>query len=125
MTARHWAAFGELIRRSGDWNGKQVLDANVLRECFKGSQPNPAYGLTWWLKRPVTDDPRRPPPVMPEEWADVANCASLPADLTSALGAGGQRLYILPSLKLVAVRLADQPGEGFSDLEFLALLLGQ
>ena len=41
----------------------------------------------------------------------------------AALGAGQQRLYIMPSLKLVVVRQADDRSGGFDDLEFLSLLL--
>jgi len=33
-----------------------------------------------------------------------------PADLAAALGAGGQKLYLVPSRHLVVIRLGDAPG---------------
>ena len=59
----------------------------VLREranlaaCFDGSNANPRYGLGWWL-----------------------GAAGAPADLFYASGAGGQALYVAPSLDTIVVR---------------------
>ncbi len=121
-TARDWAKFGEFVRLGGKWDGKQVLDAKRLAECFVGTAQNPAYGLTWWLKKEVSADLRRKIPILSREWGDVANADWLPADLVAACGAGKQRLYVIPSLKLVVVRQGSL-SQGFSDLEFLSLLL--
>jgi hypothetical protein len=52
----------------------------------------------------------------------VANSDWLPDDLVAACGAGKQRLYVIPSRKLVIVRQGAL-GQGFSDMEFLSLLL--
>lgn len=122
MTARDWSTYGEFVRRGGQWSGKQVIDKDLLAECFHGTEPNPAYGLTWWLKKPVTSELRREIRVLSSEWADVANSATMPGDLVAACGAGKQRLYIIPSLKMVVVRQAGL-GQSFSDIEFLSLLL--
>ena len=126
-TARDWAAFGEFVRLRGGGGGgggdRPVVDAAALAACFEGTDCNPAYGQTWWLKRPVTPEARRRIRILDGEWADVANAAWVPDDLVAALGAGKQRLYVVPSRKLVVVRQAGFPGRGFSDLEFLSLLL--
>jgi CubicO group peptidase (beta-lactamase class C family) len=122
MTARDWAAFGEFIRLGGKWNGKQVIDGKLLAECFQGSPQNPAYGLTWWLKRPVTAELRRSIPLLDREWGDVANSDWLPGDLVAACGAGKQRLYVIPSLKLVVVRQGGL-SQRYSDIGFLGHLL--
>ena len=123
MTARDWATYGEFIRREGNWNHQQILDPALLRDCFKGSKANPAYGLTWWLKSPVSEELIRDADAnVTQTWGKVANSNWLPDDLVAALGAGQQRLYIMPSLKLVIVRHGNA-NEGFSDLEFLSLLL--
>jgi hypothetical protein len=45
-------------------------------------------------------------------------------DLFAALGAGRNRLYIVPGRKLVALRQTRGRGDRFSDREFLARLLG-
>jgi len=48
----------------------------------------------------------------------------LPGDLFLAAGAGKQRLYVIPSLKLVVVRQGDlRKGMQFRDAEFLSRLL--
>lgn len=103
-TARDWAKFGEFVRQGGRWDGKVVVDATLLAECFRGTPRNPAYGMTWWLKNDVTAEHRRASMILSGEWADAANADWLPADLVAACGAGKQRLYAVPSLKLVVVR---------------------
>ncbi len=54
------------------------------RDAFVGSAANARYGLGWWLAAPKT-----------------------PADLFYASGSGGQALYAIPSLDLLAVRFGD------------------
>lgn len=122
LTARDWARFGEFIRQQGRWKGKHLVEAKLLAECFQGTPQNPAYGLTWWLRKRVSDEHRRKVPILSREWGDVANADWLPADLVAARGAGKQRLYVIPSRKLVIVRLGAL-GTNFSDIEFLSLLL--
>jgi CubicO group peptidase (beta-lactamase class C family) len=53
----------------------------TLAACFDGSNANPRYGLGWWLGAP-----------------------GAPADLFYASGAGGQALYVVPSLDTIVVR---------------------
>ena len=95
----------------------------MLAECFVGTRANPAYGLTWWLKRPVPPALRRRSTILSSEWADAANAPTLPDDLVAALGAGKQRLYVIPSRKLVIARQGGF-GRGFEDTALLRLLLG-
>lgn len=121
-TARDWAKFGEFVRQGGRWDGKVVVDAKLLAECFRGTPRNPAYGMTWWLKNEVTAELRKASMILSHEWADAANADWLPADLVAACGAGKQRLYVVPSLKLVVVRQGGL-SQGFTDLEFLGRLL--
>lgn len=91
ITATEWIKFGEFLRTD---NGK-TLDPEVFAACIKGSEANPAYGLTFWL----SDDGYQ------------------------AAGAGKQRLYILPEKDLVVVRFGETKGRQFEDKEFLELLL--
>jgi CubicO group peptidase (beta-lactamase class C family) len=112
LTARDWAKFGEMVRL----DGKGVLPAGRLAECFHGTKVNPGYGLTWWLpgQGPLGGNvPRK----IAGPW--------LPKETRLAAGAGGQRLVVIPSLKLVAVRLAPvRGGEGaFDDRGWLRALL--
>jgi hypothetical protein len=47
----------------------------------------------------------------------------LPHDLLMAAGTGGQRLYVLPSQGMVAVRFGHNTGPDYRDDAFLRLLL--
>jgi CubicO group peptidase (beta-lactamase class C family) len=112
LTARDWAKFGEMVRL----DGKGVLPAGKIQECFQGTKANPGYGLTWWLpaEGPIGGTvPRK------------AAGPWMPKDAWMAAGAGGQRLVVVPSLKLVAVRKAPVRGEeaGFNDRVWLRALV--
>jgi len=124
ITSRDWATFGEFVRLEGLWQGKKIIAPEHVAECFKGTTANPAYGQTWWLKEEVTPELIRANMILRSEWANVANSDELPNDLVAACGAGKQRLYIIPSEKLVVVRQGGFAARGFSDVEFLTGLLG-
>lgn len=124
-TSRDWAKFGEFVRKRGMVNGKQIVNAERIEECFQGTAANPAYGMTWWLKNPVTQQQVNDSRILASEWADAANSDWLPDDLVAACGAGKQRLYVIPSRKLVIVRQATLPNREFSDTDFLRPLFGQ
>jgi CubicO group peptidase (beta-lactamase class C family) len=112
LTARDWSKFGEAIRL----DAKGILPAGMIAEAFRGTHANPGYGLTWWL---------------PGQGAFGAVVkrnvgTGMPRDIWMAAGAGGQRLVIVPSLKLVAVRLAPLRSEEqgpFSDVRWLRQLV--
>jgi CubicO group peptidase (beta-lactamase class C family) len=99
VMAREWAKFGLLIQHQGNWQGRQIVPAKVLQECFIGTSANPHYGITFWLKANVR----------------------APNDLVVAKGLGAQRLYIIPSLQLVVVQFAET--EQFDEASFLHRLL--
>jgi CubicO group peptidase (beta-lactamase class C family) len=124
MTARDWATFGEFMRLGGQWHGKQIIRKELLAECVQGTKANPAYGLTWWLREPVPEAILWQIPILQRDMGDIVKSDWLPDDLFMAAGAGKQRLYIIPSRKLVIVRQGDLlKGRAFSDVEFLRLLL--
>jgi CubicO group peptidase (beta-lactamase class C family) len=133
LAAREWAKFGELVRLDGKWNGKEIVPPKLLDECFTGSRANPAYGLSWWLNRPVDAATLRRVPLLRRAQDLVGEKHDLAPDLVFAAGAGNQRLYVSRQLKLVVVRqatgiLAALGGgrEDFSDRELLSrLLLGR
>jgi len=66
-------------------------------ECFKGTPANPRYGLCWWLAPP-----------------------GAPPDTMYASGSGGQALYVVPSMRLVAARFGG--GGSFKHDAFLKRL---
>ena len=98
VAAREWAKYGELIAALGEWNGKMLVSADSLLDCFEGSHPNPRYGLGWWLS-PIVDR----------------------KDIAYASGSGGQAMYVLRHDRTVIVRFGS--GGSFKHESFLKHLL--
>ncbi len=135
LTAREWARFGQFVLQGGNWKGAQLVDPEALRQNFIGSAVNAGYGLTWWLNNEpsrATLEASRTMTVASDLFTHKRR-GELPGDLFMAAGAGGQRLYIIPSLDLVAVRQYPRVierkwgqrfrGGPYSDVEFLLSLL--
>ena len=111
-----------MLLAGGNWKGKAVVsDKTYLADSVKPSQKmNPAYGYLWWLNsssRPLASNgQRRSRSLVP----------SAPPDLFAAQGALGRRLWVVPSLGIVAVRLGDDPrastGGDFDRLFWKALV---
>ena len=129
LTAREWARLGELVLGRGNYHGRQIVPANLLRDAFVASQANPSYGLAFWLNQQAPNgreaDMERmlDLPWQSAQWTDVCICKDTPADMVVALGSGYQRLFVIPSLKAIIVRQGSNPR--FSDAHFLRLLLGR
>jgi CubicO group peptidase (beta-lactamase class C family) len=129
FTARNWARYGQFALQGGRWKGAALVDVKAFGECFKGSAANPAYGLSWWLNEPMDASALKKARVMTmaSDLFTHPRRAELPDDLFMAAGAGGQRLYVIPSMQLVVVRqyprlVERRPKRGaakFSDVEFL------
>ena len=123
LTAREWARFGELLLDGG----KGVLPSGALGQCLEGTARNPAFGMGFWLNRQAPDgrtvnvEDNLEPKWSREDWTDACLCREAPRDLFVSLGSMGQRLYVVPSLDLVVVRLSAD--SKFSDAAFLRLLL--
>lgn len=130
FTAREWAKFGEFVRKGGvTTNGDKLVDPETFSQLFKGSQANPAYGVSWWLPRPTTE-----PDVLTASIDLTRHSQDLPADMVVAGGAGNQRMYVVPSCGLTAVRQASfDPGaalaagqrrpRSWSDFRFIKSLI--
>jgi CubicO group peptidase (beta-lactamase class C family) len=124
LTARDWAKFGQWLLQGGQWNGKQIVKKDLLEECFKPSQANLGYGLTFWLNQPGGVG------LAPEDRmskADDKGGFIYPGgcpDLAGALGAGQCRMYVIPSRKMVVLRQCETPRDRYQDDVFLALLFG-
>lgn len=107
-SGRDMARFGLLVLRGISWGGTSLVrDTAYLDAALKPSQDlNPSYGHLWWLNgqsavmRPIAG-PRIDGWLIPKG----------PRDLVCALGAGDQKVYVVPSLDLVVVRLGGAAGE--------------
>ncbi len=100
-TARAMARFGLLMLAEGKWNGQSILnDSLYFKAMVSPSQSlNPAYGyLTWLNGQSSYIQPGLPfsfnGPIVP----------NAPADMYMAAGKNDQRIYVVPSEKLVVVR---------------------
>src|SRR5947207_4047521 len=129
LTAREWARLGELVLGRGNYHGRQIVSADLLKQAFTGSAVNPAYGLTFWLNRQgprgneIDIEKELDLPWESARWIDSCICKTAPADMIVALGSGYQRLFIIPSLNALIVRQGH--GGKFSDAHFLRLVLGR
>jgi CubicO group peptidase (beta-lactamase class C family) len=125
LTAHEWAKFGALVRDRGAWRGRQVLPEARLAECLRGSATFPGYGLTWWLNTPVSEEKLAGADTPVKRTDGVGGplfYAKGADDLVVAAGFHDQRMYVLPSRKLVVVRLGDGDRD-WRDAAFLARLL--
>jgi CubicO group peptidase (beta-lactamase class C family) len=131
LSTTDWAKVGLLINGYGRFAGTQVIRPESLAPLFLGTTANPAYGVGWWLPKATSSaDPITATFDLPRHASEI------PGDLVAAAGAGGQRLYAVPSRQLVIVRQArldlaslrqGKPADNvqrWSDAEFLAILLG-
>ncbi|MGC4232219.1 MAG: serine hydrolase [Niabella sp.] len=107
-TARSMARFGLLALNKGKWKDEQIINESFFTESTGTSQNiNPSYGYLWWLngkskfmipnKQTIYDGPLVPP---------------APADMYAAMGAAGQRIYVIPGKKMVIIRMGSAPDPG-------------
>lgn len=92
LTPRELARFGQLFAQGGKWEGRQLVPAKWIEESWRARQKvdrRRSYGYLWWLFR--------------EGGHQVA----------LAWGYGGQFVFVIPDLDLVAVVTTDTKG-GFS-----------
>ena len=123
LTARDWAKFGRFVYDGG----RGLVDAGALAQCFRPSDANPGYGMSWWLLRPGLI----PPTPGAGVGIDAAQAAAF-GQTEMAAGAGDQRLYLLRNHNLIVARQANQIVRGmfargdsrWSDATFLQYLLG-
>ncbi len=93
---RDLARFGELMRREGEWNGRQLVPAAVVADIRRGADPAKfakagytllpgySYRSMWWVSHNELD-------------------------AFEARGIHGQRLYVAPKADLVVARFASHP----------------
>ena len=109
-SARDYARYGLLYLNDGMWQGERILPEGWVKKSATAPASNQFknYGYQFWLNGyNGIDQSQREFPQMPR-------------DFFYADGYGGQRLYIIPSRQLVAVRLGLNK---FDEQGFLQLLM--
>jgi CubicO group peptidase (beta-lactamase class C family) len=106
-TARDWARFGLLYFNEGNWLGQEILPPRWVEmtkvpasSCLRGE-----YGFQFWLNAGDVNGDRKFP--------------QAPTDLFYADGFESQFVFIIPSKKLVIVRLGLSQYNNFDAGDFL------
>ena len=115
---RSMARFGLLIYAHGNWNGEQIVSESFLNEATNTSQnTNKSYGYLWWLNGKSSY--HLPQSQLQFNGSLIPNA---PSDMYAALGKNDQKIYIVPSKKLVIIRMGevanpDNPTFGLSGFD--------
>lgn len=114
-TARSMARFGLLILANGRWENNEIMqDKNYLKEMLNTSQDlNQSYGYLWWLNGKQS--------AMYPGMSNVflgSLAPNAPSDLVAAMGKNGQFLLIVPSKKLIIVRMGEAPDNALVPIAF-------
>lgn len=100
-SARDWARFGQFLLDDGVWQGTRILPAgwvDWMRTPTRASGGE--YGRHLWLHGPRVDRPR-------DEEPDAGY--ELPEDAYWLLGHDGQTMTVIPSRRLVVLRMGLTP----------------
>lgn len=112
---RDWAALGQFVLDDGVADGSRILPEGWMRQSVTptdvAEMDDANYGMSWWLNQRADGSLEVP---------------DMPADTYWAQGHDGQRLYVVPSERLVIVRLGFSPdlGAGIGTHEFVAAVAG-
>ncbi|MES2543835.1 MAG: serine hydrolase [Bacteroidota bacterium] len=102
-TTRSMARFGLLMLNKGKWNSEQILNENYFNQATNTSQSiNLGYGYLWWLNGKASYH-------LPQTQYQFSGTI-IPAganDMYMALGKNDQKIYVVPSKKMVVIRMGD------------------
>jgi CubicO group peptidase (beta-lactamase class C family) len=113
---RSMARFGLLALNKGKWKSTQILNENYFTNATSTSQNiNLAYGYLWWLNGKSSFH-------LPQSQLEFPGSLipSGPNDMFMALGKNDQKIYVVPSKKLVIIRMgnaADNSTNALSDFD--------
>jgi CubicO group peptidase (beta-lactamase class C family) len=102
-TTRSMARFGLLILNKGKWEDQQVLNEAYFTEATNTSQSiNQSYGYLWWLNGKSS---YHLPGLQTQFTGSLIPAGS--SDMFMALGKNDQKIYVVPSKKMVVIRMGD------------------
>jgi len=102
-TTRSMARFGLMALNKGKWDNEQIINETFFNESISTSQNiNPSYGYLWWLNGKTSF-------MIPGEQTVYQGylVPNAPVDMYAAMGANDQRIYVIPSKKMVVIRMGD------------------
>lgn len=102
-TTRSMARFGLLALNKGKWENTTIIPENYMTSATATSQNiNLAYGYLWWLNGKSSYH-------LPSSQLQFPGnlIPNAPADLYCALGKNDQKIYVVPSRKLVIIRMGN------------------
>lgn len=102
-STRSMARFGLLMYNKGKWNKDVILNETYFNQATQSSQNlNLAYGYLWWLNGKAS---YKVPQLQTLFTGSLI--ATAPNDMFMALGKNDQKIYIVPSKKMVVIRMGD------------------
>jgi CubicO group peptidase (beta-lactamase class C family) len=102
-TTRSMARFGLLMLNKGKWDNTTILNETYFNEATNTSQNiNLGYGYLWWLNGKSSYH-------LPQSQLQLNGSIipSGPNDMFMALGKNDQKIYVIPSKKMVVIRMGD------------------
>ncbi|WP_281297215.1 serine hydrolase domain-containing protein [Flavobacterium limnophilum] len=102
-TTRSMARFGLLMLNKGKWENTTILNETYFNEATNTSQNiNLGYGYLWWLNGKSSYH-------LPQSQLQLSGSIipSGPNDMYMALGKNDQKIYVIPSKKMVVIRMGD------------------
>ncbi len=102
-STRSMARFGLLMYNKGKWGQDVILNEAYFNQATQSSQNlNLAYGYLWWLNGKASYKVPQLQTLYPGSLI-----ATAPNDMFMALGKNDQKVYIIPSKKMVVIRMGD------------------
>ena len=119
---RQWIHWGQFILQNGVWNGEALVDENLLLALAEPAATNPGHGLFTWLNTQGGFG------LFSFQTAPTGSLGGMiyyngHNDIIGYLGAGKNRIYVIPTKDLVVVRQTLQEEDSFEDHVFLDRLL--
>ena len=102
-TTRNMTRFGLMALNKGKWNGTTVVSETYFNQASNTSQNiNLGYGYLWWLNGKASYH-------LPQSQLQYNGSIIPPApnDMFMALGKNDQKIYVIPSKKMLVIRMGD------------------
>jgi CubicO group peptidase (beta-lactamase class C family) len=122
ITPRNWAKFGQFMLQKGQWQGSQIIESRLMEELFEADGPNLGHGKFCWLNN-LNGTGAAPNQIAPAGSQGGFIYHDGYTEIIGGLGAGKNRMYLVPSLNAVIIRQTLMENDGFQDTEFLDLIL--